>query len=169
MAELGSAVMPQRYFLWKLIPFRLVRSRCPITGVHSQHLLLAHVVVELLDVGLCWENSRIPGGYCPGVPCGRGGHWVFYINPSQCLVWQHTHTFYFMADFYFSIKSRHKWRICWGCSSEEQLCATHGLLILSLWWVWSPWPGTTLTQVKAHQGLRPLLGISAPIASLVQE
>lgn len=27
----------------------------------SLHLLLAQVVVELLDVGLCWENSRIHG------------------------------------------------------------------------------------------------------------
>lgn len=85
--------------------------------------------------------------------------WVFYINPSRCFIWApwpHTQSeFCFTAGFYFSVKSRHKWGICWVCSSEEQLYGTCGLLILPLWCVWSPlasssWPGTALTQVKAH-------------------
>lgn len=41
-----------------------------MTGMLSQHLLLAYVVVELLDLGLCRECSRIHGGHCPGCPVG---------------------------------------------------------------------------------------------------
>lgn len=64
-----------------------------MTGMLSQHLLLAHMVVELLDLGLCREYSRIHGGRCPGCPVGVVDRILF--NPFQCSVWapwQYTHS-----------------------------------------------------------------------------
>lgn len=75
-----------------------VRSRCPIPGVLSQHLLLAHTVVELLGEQQdpwCW------------MPHGVVFFFLHKSFPRFCLGPLATHTeFHFTADFYFKVKSR---------------------------------------------------------------
>lgn len=45
-----------------------------------------------------------------------------------------------MADFYFNVKSRHKWKMCGVCSSEEQLYGMCGLLIPTFGGFGALWP-----------------------------